>query len=110
MSEAISYSEMTDEPTVEALAAFLGVPSTDGLASHLATARAYVKTYVRGVGFTDDGHCEADLAAVAAARSHSNPTAVVREEIGSWNVVPAQFVGFTLAEQAVLHTYRRRTA
>src|SRR4051794_23074549 len=111
MTMTLSYTLPVDGPTVADLAAFLGQPDTEGLAPHLATASAYVRSYTRGVGFDDDGQCAEDLARVivaAAARSYANPTHVIREEAGSWNAVPTQFSGFTLAEQAVLHTYRRR--
>lgn len=101
-------------PTAASLTAFLDWPADDAarIDPHLLTVTAFVRSYVRDVGFDATG-CEPDLAAVittATARSVANPTHVVREEAGNWSAVPARFEGFTLVEQAVLHRYRRRAA
>lgn len=105
-----------NDPTVDDLAAFMGSPTTDGLAPHLDLARAYVRTYTRGRGFdysAPQNLVQDDLRNVilaTAARSATNPTHATREEIGSWNRVPGHLDGFTIAEQFVLNEYRRRTA
>jgi hypothetical protein len=101
------------------VAAFLDWPSdtVEQIAPHLASATVLARSYTRGVGFSEalDGSpvCQGDVAAVivsATARSVANPEHVVRQEVGTWNAVPARFEGWTLMEQHVLHAYRRRTA
>ena len=71
--------------------------------------------YTRGKGFDVGGgpFCAPDIAAVitsTAARLASNPTNAKRIEAGSYNEVPGTFDGWNLAELAILHNYRRRTA
>ena len=69
-----------------------------------------VKTYVRGVGFTDDVPDEA-LAAVivsSTARLVSNPTMTAFTAIDDAQVRQGTFQGWTLPELAILHAYRAR--
>jgi hypothetical protein len=99
-------------PTAQQVAAYLDWPedTVEQVTPHLTSVISFVRSYVRGKGF-DDAQCEDDLAAVivsATARSAVNPAKSVRVEIGSYSEVPAQFTGFTLVEQSVLHRYRRR--
>lgn len=73
----------------------------------------FAKGYTRGVGFGDsDGvFITPDLKTVilsAASRALANPTNAYRLEVGSANVTPARFEGFTLAEQMILNKYRVR--
>jgi hypothetical protein len=112
-------------PTPAEVATFMDWPddpdSLTKIAAHLTTVTAFVRSYVRRRGFLvvlvqGQGmgeQCEDDIAAVivsATARSVNNPTQLVRAEIGEWNETPSAFNGYTLAEQHVLHGYRRRTA
>lgn len=103
-------------PTAQEVADFLDWEDATSIAPHLSVVTAMVRGYVRDEGvetFTEGPRVPEDLAAViisATARSVSNPSHLIREEVGSWNSVPGRFDGFTLVEQAVLHAYRRRTA
>ncbi|KRF19398.1 hypothetical protein ASG90_20510 [Nocardioides sp. Soil797] len=103
-------------PTAQDVADFLRWDEATTIEPHLASVTLFVRAYTRGVGFSvADGnpYCLEDIAAVivqATARSAPNPAQVTREEIGSWNAMPAKFDGFTIAEQFVLNEYRRRTA
>ncbi len=93
---------------------FLGTeePPTAQVVAHLDTITAMARTYVRGVGFDPvTGEPAADLAAVittATARLIVNP-----EQLG-YDVggvgYRSGFVGWSLAELAVLNAYRRRAA
>ena len=79
---------------------------------HARTVTALVRSYTRGRGFTPAGEPGEDVAAVittAAARLATNPAQVQREALGDYAMAGA-FDGFTLAETAVLHRHRRRTA
>jgi hypothetical protein len=109
---------MVPTPAGEEVLAYLGV---DPLEYHESTLLAHehavqmtslVRGYTRGRGFTD-WQCEEDLAAViisAAVRSYGNPSQTRRIEAGNYSELPALFDGWTLAELAVLHGYRRRAA
>ena len=91
---------------------FLGTeePPTVQVLAHLETVTQMVKAYTRGQGFVGDTPA-ADLAAVivtVTARLLTNP-----EQLGY--VVGgvgyrSGFVGWSLAELAVLNAHRRRTA
>lgn len=106
---------MDDLPTPADVAALLDWPqdTEPQIAPHLSLVTTYARSYTRGAGFLDDEECEADLAAVimsACIRSVSNPAGASRIEIGSYSELPAKFNGWTLIEQYVLHSYRRRSA
>jgi len=85
-----------------------------GTARELATAM--VRSYTRGVGFDlVTGEPVADLGAVillVASRLYDNPDQRRAETLGAYSFTSALagFQGYTLAELAVLHRYRRRAA
>lgn len=85
-----------------------------GTARDLATAM--VKSYTRGLGFDlVTGDPAADLGAVillVASRLYDNPEGTRSETLRSHAYISALagFQGYTLAELAVLHRYRRRAA
>ena len=88
-----------------------------GTATAVEITTVFVKAYVRGNGFYEDGEPNDDLAAVitsAAARLSANPTLnrQISQTAGPFtqNASPGVLYGFTLPELAVLHLYRRRTA
>lgn len=103
-------------PLVSDVRAFLGLPTGEGgddahLQSHLDTAAAMVKAYVRDNGFDPIEGPGDDLAAVivsSAARSASNPTLATSVGVDDAQVRPGTFHGWTLAELSILHRYRRR--
>lgn len=80
---------------------------------HVTHMTNLVRAYTRGQGFTADVPA-ADLDSVivtSAARLVSNPEGVQSETVGAYSVAYAvQFSGWTLAEQMVLNSYRRRLA
>lgn len=81
--------------------------------SHVPVVSTFVKNYVRGHGFDDEGKPSEDLEAVVittTARFIVNPAQNVREQLGDQNVLYSKLEGFSLVEQAVLHRYRRRAA
>ena len=99
------------------LAAFLHrdvQPEPAQLALELATSA--VRSYTRGRGFAVDNTLMApDLAGVVltvAARLYGNPEGARAETVGSVSTTyaAAGFQGFTIAELAVLHRWRRRSA
>ncbi|MGD8150949.1 hypothetical protein [Ornithinimicrobium sp. Y1694] len=101
-------------PTPQDVLTFLG-DSGEGqddapITAHLNTAMQMVKAYTRGNGFDEFGPAD-DVAAVVvscAARLYRNPTLDRTQTIGPFQTSPGIFQGWTLAELAVLHTYRRR--
>ena len=101
-------------PAPSDVLAFLGQPAGEGgdaqIASHLTTATAMVRAYVRDTGFDGDMPAD-DLAAViisSAARSYRNPTLDRTQTAGPFTQTPGTFNGWTLPELAVLHRYRTR--
>lgn len=101
-------------PLVADVLAFLGQPAGEGgdaqVQSHLDTATAMVRAYVRDNGFLG-GLPGDDLAAVivsSAARSYRNPTLDTQQTAGPFTHSPGLFKGWTLPELAVLHRYRTR--
>ena len=102
----------------ETVAKFLGRPGDPQVIAaateHLRVVGTFVRGYVRGNGFRrvgDQWWPDADLADVivsATARYVVNPQQNAREQIGSQSITYARLEGFTLAEQAVLHLYRKR--
>lgn len=101
---------------------FLGLaPEGEPLAlaeQHTRVVTTFVRNYVRGNGFrADDVVLELptsydleDVIVSAAARYVVNPSQAARQNIGDQGITYAALEGFTLAEKAVLHRYRRRTA
>lgn len=95
--------------------AFLG-PAGAGadaaqIETHLRLVTAMTKQYTRGRGFDAANNPEEPLEAViisATARLLQNPTHAELQTSGPFTVRPGTFSGWTLAELAVLHTYRRR--
>lgn len=89
-----------------------GDPQALALAEeHVGIVTIFVKAYTRGNGFTETGDPNEDLSAVivsATARYLVNPQQNLREQIGAQSITYAKLEGFTLAEQAVLHLYRKR--
>jgi len=103
--------------TLENLASYLQHDldkATAETARDLATTM--VRSYTRGVGFDPvTGEPAADLGAVillVASRLYDNPEGTRSETLGSHAYISALagFQGYTLAELAVLHRYRRRAA
>ena len=107
--------------TVDALAvrvaAHLGRPgddaTTDQARAHVPIVTAFCHGYTRGNGFDVESDPAADVAAVivaATARLTANPEQVAMYSAADYSERPAVFTGWTIAEQFVLHRYRRRWA
>lgn len=95
---------------------FLGLrPEGEALAlaeQHARVVTTFVHGYTRGRGFTariPNMDLE-DVIISATARYVVNPQQAARQQIGEQSILYATLEGFTLAEKAVLHRYRRRTA
>lgn len=100
----------------QTVARFLGHPDNPQVLAlaeeHLRVVTTFVRAYTRGRGFVN-GVPGADLQDVivsCTARNLVNPGQYRAESLGSQSVTYARIDGFTLAEQAVLHLYRRRAA
>lgn len=98
-----------------AVIAFLALPETPQTITlvnqHVRVVTTFVRAYVRGRGFLPDGEPNLDLEDVivsAASRYVVNPQQLTRQALGNQSVSYAALEGFTLAEKAVLHNYRRR--
>lgn len=95
---------------------FLGLaPEGEALAlaeQHTRVVTTFVHGYTRGRGFTEriPNMDLADVIISATARYVVNPQQAARQQIGDQSILYASLEGFTLAEKAVLHRYRRRTA
>lgn len=101
---------------------FLGLaPEGEPLAlaeQHTRVVATFVRNYVRGNGFRagdvvlqlPTSYDLEDVIVSAAARYVVNPSQAARQNIGDQGITYASLEGFTLAEKAVLHRYRRRTA
>ncbi|MGW4858527.1 hypothetical protein [Kocuria palustris] len=111
--------DVTREVRPEDVARFLGrTGDTQVIAAateHLRVVSTFVRAYVRGHGFEHLGpgwwepnEDLADVIVSATARYVVNPQQNAREQIGSQSITYARLEGFTLAEQAVLHLYRKR--
>lgn len=114
-----TYAPVYREVTPEEIARFLGRPDDpqviDVATEHLRVVSTFVRAYVRSNGFTrtETGALVpnedlADVIVSATARYVVNPQQNAREQVGSQSVTYARLDGFTLAEQAVLHLYRKR--
>ena len=87
--------------------------STDDLAAAYHMVRLFVWEYTRGKGFDVGGKPKPGLMAVivsGACRLATNPEQATMYQLDGITVRPAVFNGYTLAEQGVLHRYRRRFA
>lgn len=85
----------------------------DELAGAYHIVRLFVQEYTRGKGFTPAGRPVPGLLGVivsGAVRLAVNPEQAVMYQLDGVTVRPAVFNGYTLAEQRVLHNYRRRYA
>lgn len=83
------------------------------LGTYYEQVRMFVMGYTRGRGFDVYGKPKPPLMAVicaGAARLAGNPEQVSMYQMDNITVRPAVFQGYTLAEQGVLHNYRRRQA
>lgn len=83
------------------------------LETYYEQVRMFVMGYTRGRGFDVYGKPKPPLMAVicaGAARLAGNPEQVSMYQMDNITVRPAVFQGYTLAEQGVLHNYRRRQA
>lgn len=101
---------------------FLGLaPEGEALAlaeQHTRVVTTFVRNYTRGNGFRDGETVQQlptsvdleDVIISATARYVVNPQQAARQQIGDQSILYASLEGFTLAEKAVLHRYRRRTA
>lgn len=93
-------------------------PATVALArGHVETVAAYAHAYTFGRGFTVDvdgngepAHDVARVIVAAAARLTTNPEQVSVYSAGDYSERPAVFTGWTIAEQGVLHRWRKRWA
>lgn len=93
-------------------------PATVALArGHVETVAAYAHAYTFGRGFTVDidgngepAHDVARVIVAAAARLTTNPEQVTAYTAADYSERPAVFTGWTVAEQGVLHRWRRRWA
>lgn len=100
----------------EQVLAFLGSAGAGegemaSLQTHIEVAEQMVRAYTRGNGFDANGEPNDAIAAVViscAARLHANPTMNRELTTGPFGVTPGTFHGWTLAELAVLHSYRVR--
>lgn len=95
---------------------FLGLaPEGEALAlaeQHTRVVTTFVHGYTRGRGFfgREPNQDLEDVIISATARYVVNPQQAARQQIGDQSILYASLEGFTLAEKAVLHRYRRRTA
>lgn len=81
--------------------------------AHVPIVTAFCHGYTRGNGFDVESDPAADVAAVivaATARLTANPEQVAMYSAADYSERPAVFTGWTIAEQGVLHRYRRRWA
>ncbi len=75
----------------------------------LPVAVAMVTRYVRQSNVVPDmGEPLAAVVLSSAARLADNPTLVRDEQVGEYRVTPGAFMGWTLPELAILHSYRVR--
>lgn len=100
-----------------AIVAFAGLPSSPELLAlaqeHAQNVTLQVRGFTRGRGFSDEGEPADDIRAVivsAAARSMANPSGMKRMRLGVTDYTPGTYAGWTLAELAILHNYRKRWA
>lgn len=111
---------------VNVVAAFAGADPTDPeyagkVGSALPVVAAMINAYTRTTGLEPAasgaswfaGPEQADLEAVltsSTARLAGNPTLSRQQAIGPFSETPGQFQGWTLAELAILHRYRKRAS
>lgn len=106
--------EKTLTDMAKQLSALTGAANDDMLHAQLAMVYEYIRAYTRGEGFgvgSAANYPSPDLRWVivgAAARLVNNPEQVSWYASGDYSERPAVFNGYTLAEQRVLHRYRRR--
>lgn len=119
-------AEATRENLAAEVAIHLGRKAADGAADpatvalargHVETVAAYAHAYTFGRGFTVDAdgigepaHDVARVIVAAAARLTTNPEQVSVYSAGDYSERPAVFTGWTIAEQGVLHRWRKRWA
>lgn len=119
-------SEATRENLAAEVAVHLGREDADGgpdmatvalARGHVETVAAYAHAYTFGRGFTVDSdgngepaHDVARVIVAAAARLTTNPEQVSVYSAGDYSERPAVFTGWTVAEQGVLHRWRKRWA
>ncbi len=105
-------------PIPQDVLAFVGRPVDDPAGTalaqeHLPVVTAMVKAYTHGRGWDENDEPADELAYViisSTARSVSNPEHVELDVTGPFTRRAARFTGWTLAELAILHRYRRRAA
>lgn len=113
---AVPETPDTGTPLPVKVCRFLGLtPEGDALAlaeQHTRVVTTFVHGYTRGRGFTGrvPNMDLEDVIISATARYVVNPQQATRQQIGDQSILYASLEGFTLAEKAVLHRYRRRTA
>lgn len=113
---AVPETPDTGTPLPVKVCRFLGLtPEGDALAlaeQHTRVVTTFVHGYTRGRGFTGrvPNMDLEDVIISATARYVVNPQQATRQQIGDQSILYATLEGFTLAEKAVLHRYRRRTA
>lgn len=104
------------DATPQKVLRFMGLEATPEALStareHTRVVTTFVHGYTRGRGFTGrtPGLDIEDVIISATARYLLNPQQAARQQIGDQSITYASLEGFTLAEKAVLHRYRRRTA
>jgi hypothetical protein len=80
---------------------------------HAAIVTEMVKAYTRGRGFDTDGNANSALDAVitsATARLTSNPDSIITFSLDDYQVRKTVFEGFTIAENIILNSYRRKSS
>lgn len=104
------------DDTPQKVLRFMGLEATPEALStareHTRVVTTFVHGYTRGRGFTGrtPGLDIEDVIISATSRYMLNPQQAKRQQIGDQSIAYASLEGFTLAEKAVLHRYRRRTA
>lgn len=104
------------DATPQKVLRFMGLEATPEALStareHTRVVTTFVHGYTRGRGFTGrtPGLDIEDVIISATSRYMLNPQQAKRQQIGDQSITYASLEGFTLAEKAVLHRYRRRTA
>lgn len=98
------------------IAAFVGKPgkaaTTEQARASVPIVAEFVRAYTRGNGWTGDAP-DGPIRAVivsATARLVMNPAQVASYQMADYSERPAVLNGYTIAEQGVLHNYRRRQA
>lgn len=103
-----------EDEAIAIMARLLGADtSVDEMIGAFNIVRLFVMEYTRGRGFSEAGKPVPGLLAVIAAgaiRLVTNPEQAELYSLDGVTIRPAVFQGYTMAEQKVLHNYRKRFA